>query len=398
MKDYLPYEAELREKIQQTILSCYGENGFSRIFTPAVEDIVNLDKSEGGENLNLIFRIMKRGDKLEAALKNGGELCDMGLRYDLTLPLSRYYAANRDRLPMPFKCIQTDRVYRAERPQKGRMREFIQCDIDIIGDSSTDCETELITVTADALSRLGIGDFRIRINDRRVLNAVLLSCGFAEDQLESVCVSFDKLDKIGAEGVRKEISEKGFPEQAAESFGALLERLPLTLEEVKEITGAELTENLETIISSASALIKDSCKLEFDLSLVRGQGYYTGTVFEAESCRFRGAVAGGGRYDGLIGKFTGEDIPACGFSIGFERIFGILSENAAADRSKTALVYECDFAKAYGIAEKFRSEGVKVSLFRRPKKMKQFLDRLASGGYAGWCTDSNTEIKYFNGE
>ena len=151
-------------------------------------------------------------------------------------------------------------------------------------------------------------------------------------------------------------------------------------------------------MKNAGAVLDGKCGLEFDLSLVRGQGYYTGTVFEVKSCRFNGAIAGGGRYDGLIGKFTGENVPACGFSIGFERLFGILSENASVDRTRVAMVYECDFAEAYGIAENMRKDGMKVSLFRRPKKMKQFLDRLALSGFAGWCTDRNIDIKYFEGE
>ncbi|MBQ4606494.1 MAG: ATP phosphoribosyltransferase regulatory subunit, partial [Clostridia bacterium] len=203
--DYLPEQVALREHMEQTILTCYRENGFRRIMTPAIEDIENLDKSDGGENLNLIFKIMKRGEKLERALETGDNLADMGLRYDLTLPLTRYYSANRAKLELPFKCIQMDRVYRAEQPQKGRLREFIQCDIDIIGDNSPACEMELITVTAKALQRLDIGTFTVKINDRKVLNALLLQCGFAEDQLPSVCISFDKLDKVGVEGVIEEL-------------------------------------------------------------------------------------------------------------------------------------------------------------------------------------------------
>ncbi|MDE6030262.1 MAG: histidine--tRNA ligase, partial [Oscillospiraceae bacterium] len=326
-RDYLPQEAELREKVQQTILDIYRENGFQRIMTPAVEDIENLDKSDGGDNLNLIFRILKRGDKLEKALESGGELCDMGLRYDLTLPLTRYFSANRQNLAMPFKCIQIDKVYRAENPQKGRLREFMQCDIDVIGDAGCECETELIAVTAKALLALDIGDFTVRINDRTVLNALLLALGFAEDTLMSVCVSFDKLDKIGAESVAAELTEKGFPAKAVNGLSELLSSLPLTLEKVTEIIGdPSRTEGLAKIIENSRAIAKERYKIKFDISLVRGQGYYTGTVFEVESENFGSSVAGGGRYDKLVGKFTGEDIPACGFSIGFERIFSILSD------------------------------------------------------------------------
>lgn len=213
-KDYLPMEAELREYIQQTIAGVYKKNGFQRIFTPALESIENLDKSDGGDNLNLIFRILKRGEKLEKAQANNEKLWDMGLRYDLTLPLTRFYAENRNSLVLPFKCIQIDKVYRAERQQRGRMREFTQCDIDVIGDNSPNCEVELIGVSAQALLALDIGDFTIRINDRKVLNSVLLKLGFEQGQLSSVCVSFDKLDKIGADGVVEELTEKGFSADA----------------------------------------------------------------------------------------------------------------------------------------------------------------------------------------
>lgn len=393
--DYLPEEAALREYIEQTILECYRENGFRRIMTPAIEDIENLDKSDGGDNLNLIFKIMKRGEKLTRALESGDNLCDMGLRYDLTLPLTRYFSANRAKLELPFKCIQLDKVYRAEQPQKGRLREFVQCDIDVIGDSNPNCETELITVTAKALERLGIGTFTVKINDRKVLNALLSKCGFADDQLASVCISFDKLDKIGTEGVIEELKTKEFDAAAIAEFEAVLAKLPLSICDVSEIIGDEMTDGLKSIIENAQALSDGGYNVEFDISLVRGQGYYTGTVFEIKSDKFRGSVAGGGRYDNLIGKFIGENVAACGFSIGFERIFGILSDmnRAASQRKKIGYVYECEFAEAYKAAEALRGE-YDVSLFRRPKKMKGFLDRLEASGFAGFTTGG--EIEFFN--
>ncbi len=393
--DYLPEQVALREHMEQTILSCYKENGFRRIMTPAIEDIENLDKSDGGENLNLIFKIMKRGEKLTKAMENGDNLADMGLRYDLTLPLSRYYAANRAKLELPFKCIQMDRVYRAEQPQKGRLREFIQCDIDIIGDNSPACEMELITVTAKALQRLDIGTFTVKINDRKVLNALLSSCGFAPEQLASVCISFDKLDKIGVEGVLAELTEKQFDQGAIDAFASVLAELPLSIDAVAERVGADMTEGLRSIIENATALSDGGYTIEFDISLVRGQGYYTGTVFEIKSDKFRGSVAGGGRYDNLIGKFVGENVAACGFSIGFERIFGILSdmERSAALRKKIAYVYDSDYASVYPKAEALRGE-FDVSLFRRPKKMKGFLDRLEASGFAGFLVEDG-EIEYF---
>lgn len=396
-RDYLPQEAELRESIQQTILDIYRTNGFQRIMTPAVEDIENLDKSDGGDNLNLIFRILKRGEKLDKAVESGGSLCDMGLRYDLTLPLTRYYSANRQSLPTPFKCIQIDKVYRAENPQKGRLREFMQCDIDVIGDPTPDCETELIAVTAKALLKLNIGGFTVRINDRAVLNALLTAIGFEKEQLMSVCVSFDKLDKIGAEGVAAELTEKGFSNKAIDKLSEVLSQLPLTIDKVTEIIGVpSCTENLKKIIDESKAIANGRYGIEFDISLVRGQGYYTGTVFEVKSENFGSSVAGGGRYDNLVGKFVGESIPACGFSIGFERIFSIISEmngGAVSAAKRIALLYDEDFAAAYSKAEELRSE-YNVSLYKKPKKIKVLLDRLQSSGFDGF-TYADSDIRWF---
>ncbi|MBD5129538.1 MAG: histidine--tRNA ligase [Ruminococcaceae bacterium] len=396
-RDYLPQEAELRESIQQTISEIYRENGFSRIMTPAIEDIENLDKSDGGDNLNLIFKILKRGDKLQKALENGDEkeLCDMGLRYDLTLPLTRYFAANRQSLPMPFKAIQMDKVYRAENPQKGRLREFMQCDIDVIGDSGPECEIELIAVTAKALKALDIGGFTVRVNDRAVLNAMLSALGFPEEELATVCVSFDKLDKIGAEGVAAELAEKGFG-KPADKLSEVLSQLPLTIEKITEIVGEEKTARLSKIIADSKAIANGSYGVEFDISLVRGQGYYTGTVFEVRSENFGSSVAGGGRYDKLIGKFIGEEIPACGFSIGFERIFSILAEQnrASSAKKKLAAFYEDNFMEVYAKAEELRGE-YDVSIFKKPKKLGAFLNKLQAGGFVGFAyPDGN--IKMFD--
>ncbi len=386
--DYLPSEARLRDYIQTQILNTYTDAGFERIMTPAVEDIENLDKSDGGDNLNLIFKILKRGDKLNKALASGGEkdLSDMGLRYDLTLPLSRYYANNRSELVLPAKCIQIDKVYRAERPQKGRLREFVQCDIDIIGSSSESCEIELIHTTAKALLALGIDDFTVIINDRRILNVLLMNAGFKEEQLPSVCITFDKLDKIGADGVKAELTDKGFDETAIERLGEIISK-PLTLDTVKELCG-EHTEKLDAVIQSTRELAQGRYGIEFDISLVRGQGYYTGIVFEIVSKNFRGSIAGGGRYDNLIGKFTGENIPAVGFSIGFERIFALLTESGYKipdTKSRIALLYDKeDTVKAICEAEKLRAE-YDVVIFEKPKKLSKFLDKIQSKGYYGFC-------------
>lgn len=393
--DYLPNEVEIRDYLQERILSVYKENGFEHIITPAIEDIENLDKSDGGENLNLIFKIMKRGDKLDKALASGvtaaneNELADMGLRYDLTLPLSRYYANNKDKLTLPMKCIQIDRVYRAERPQKGRLREFIQCDIDIIGSESTDSEIELILTTTKALDAIGLKNYKVKLNDRRLLRAVLQSFGFAENDLDSACITFDKMDKIGLTGVVEELTEKGFAKDAVDNFEKFLSEGDFTLESLKSrLEDKTPAESLEHIIDTVNELTGNAFELVFDLSLVRGQGYYTGTVFEVESIDFKGAVAGGGRYDHLIGKFLNEDIPAVGFSIGFERIFGILMNNGISIEQradKIAVVYEDGQLKdAVKAADALRAQGKIASLYIKPKKLGKFLNKLEERGYDGF--------------
>ena len=393
--DYLPNEVEIRDYLQERILSVYKENGFEHIITPAIEDIENLDKSDGGETLNLISKIMKRGDKLDKALASGvtaaneNELADMGLRYDLTLPLSRYYANNKDKLTLPMKCIQIDRVYRAERPQKGRLREFIQCDIDIIGSESTDSEIELILTTTKALDAIGLKNYKVKLNDRRLLRAVLQSFGFAENDLDSVCITFDKMDKIGLTGVVEELTEKGFAKDAVDNFEKFLSEGDFTLESLKSrLEDKTPAESLEHIIDTVNELTGNAFELVFDLSLVRGQGYYTGTVFEVESIDFKGAVAGGGRYDHLIGKFLNEDIPAVGFSIGFERIFGILMNNGISIEQradKIAVVYEDGQLKdAVKAADALRAQGKIASLYIKPKKLGKFLNKLEERGYDGF--------------
>ena len=391
-QEYLPEAALKRDLLMNTILDTYRSCGFTRVYTPAVESAENLDKSDGGDNLNLIFKILKRGEKLEAALANTPvdekELSDLGLRYDLTLPLSRYYANNRNSLPSPFKCIQIDKVYRAERPQRGRLREFVQCDIDILGSDSICSEIELISVTAKALNRIGIGKFFIRINDRKVLRGTLSSMGFPEEALDTVCVTFDKLDKIGADGVAAELTEKGMPSEAIESLRKLIAKESITLDDMAEYCEGEAAEAINTLrtIIDTSNKISDEYDVRFDPSLVRGQGYYTGTVFEVASEKFGGTVAGGGRYDGLIGRFTGEQIPAVGFSIGFERIFSIINENnieLEGGRPKVAILYkEEDILEAIRESEKLEGEAdVTLMLVTNPKKTDKFYSRAKNAGF-----------------
>ena len=400
--DYLPEQARVRDYLQNKILQVYTENGFEHIITPIIEDAENLDKSEGGDNLNLVFKIMKRGEKLEKAVAEGklDELSDMGLRYDLTLPLSRYYANNRNELISPMKCIQIDRVYRAERPQKGRLREFIQCDIDILGTSSITAEIELIATTTKALLAIGMDEFTVKINDRRILRAVLLHMGFEEKELDSVCITFDKMDKIGADGVKAELLEKEYDSKIVESFYEFLQKGDFSLDPIESLIGTnEAIDNVKKIITSATAMADGKYDIRYDISLVRGQGYYTGTVFEVESNKFKGAIAGGGRYDNLIGKFLNESVPAVGFSIGFERIYAILSEQGIKEedtKKRIAVLYEEEeIAAAYAKAEELRKEYL-VALYVKPKKMGKFLNRLEEKGFAGFVNFNQAdEINFF---
>lgn len=405
--DYLPNEVEIRDYLQNQILSVYKANGFEHITTPILEDIENLDKSDGGENLNLIFKIMKRGDKLDKALESGvtsaneNELADMGLRYDLTLPLSRYYANNKDKLTIPMKCIQMDRVYRAERPQKGRLREFVQCDIDIIGSDSTDSEIELILTTTKALDAIGMKNYKVKVNDRRLLRAVLSSFGFEDKDLDSVCITFDKMDKIGLEGVTEELNEKGFSDTAVNNFKVFLSKQDFSLTSIRDmLDDKEPADSLIHIIDSVNEITGNAYDVVFDLSLVRGQGYYTGTVFEVESIDFKGAIAGGGRYDNLIGKFLNENVPAVGFSIGFERIFSILMEHGISipgREKKVAVMYDSEnLVKAVRIADGLREQGCAASLYVKPKKLGKFLNKLEERAYDGFVNVENgPEVSWF---
>lgn len=391
-RDYLPKETEIRDYLQNIIMETYSSAGFQRITTPIIEDSVNLDKSEGGENLNLIFKILKRGKKLDSALAGEHptekELADMGLRYDLTLPLSRYYANNRNELLSPFKVIQMDRVYRAERPQKGRLREFMQCDIDIIGNESRDAEIELILTTTKALNRVGLSDYKVKINDRRILSDIFAYAGFSTEDNEKLAIIFDKQDKIGIDGVKAELEENGFDQTCIDKFIALFADGTLTLDSVANVCDASYVTELQRIIDAVTTVSKGTIPVEFCPSLVRGQGYYTGTIFEVEAAGYSGAVAGGGRYDNLIGKFLNEDIPAVGFSIGFERIFGILMEQNYSipnRKKKIAVFYDTDtYAEALIYAEDLRNDYI-VSVIALPKKLGKYLNKLETQGFDGFA-------------
>ena len=400
MRDILPAEQRLRDYVQGKILDTYRSAGFERISTPMLEDGENLDKSDGGDNLNLIFKVLKRGEKLEAALAKNDpkELSDMGLRYDLTLPLTRFFAANRNELQFPFKVIQTDRVFRAERPQKGRLREFVQCDIDIFGDSSPNAEVELIDVTARAMLAIGFKDFTININDRRILRNMLENMGFAPETLDSVCISFDKLDKIGAEGIEAELKEKQFPEAAiAKLISFISGGKAITLDDVASKCGdPAIADDLKYIIANAEIVAAGKYKIAYCPNLVRGQGYYTGCVFEIACPQFSGAVGGGGRYDNMVGKFIGQAVPAVGFSIGFERICGILFEQGYKipdEKEKCALLYDdaVAFPKILEFAEELR-KSYNVAVIKKAKKAGPQFDMLEKQGYTKFASVKDGEL------
>jgi histidyl-tRNA synthetase len=396
--DYLPEEVALRDYLQNTILSVYRAAGYERISTPAIEDIENIDKSEGGDNLALIFKILKRGEKLEKALEGGDAhaLCDMGLRYDLTLPLSRYYANNRLQLLTPAKCIQTDRVWRAERPQKGRLREFIQCDIDILGSSSPTCEVDLIVTTARALSAVGMKDFTVHINDRSLLLGVLSAMGVPAEMNDTVCVSLDKLDKVGVEGVRRELEAKELAPETIDKLCKLMADGTVSLEAASaHLADKSPAEGLAFIMDAVKALTDGKVAIVFDMTLIRGQGYYTGPVFEIRSTEFRGSIAGGGRYDGLIGKFIGEKVPAVGFSIGFERIYSILRDagfTPPTARRRVAFLYHRDeYLTAARLADEMRGDA-DVSLIEKTGKVGKLINRIAQYGFDAFCELRDGEV------
>lgn len=327
MRDFLPDEFALRQQILSTIQQTYQSFGFTRIETPSVENLSLLTSKQGGDNEKLIFKILKRGEKLENA---DGELCDLGLRYDLTVPLARFYCNNMGKLPSVFKSIQMDNVWRADRPQRGRFRQFMQCDIDIIGEESNLAEIELILATTTALANLNFDNVTVRISDRRLLNALAEFCGFTEEQRPGVFIALDKLDKIGVVGVMRELEEVA--PGKSEFFIDLIGRITAAenpfekcVEELGDYLPAEVKENLSQILYVTNNCVKNA-KVVFDVTLVRGMGYYTGTIYEIAVDGMTSSVGGGGRYDKMIGKITGTDVCACGFSIGFERIAMLMQE------------------------------------------------------------------------
>lgn len=415
MKDILPEEMEIRDYCIQIIKETYGSFGFTSIETPAVENIANLTNKQGGDNEKLIFKILKRGEKLNiSGAESEDDVVDGGLRYDLTVPLVRYYSNNSAVLPAPFKALQMGNVWRADRPQRGRYRQFMQCDIDILGEASNLAETELILATTTTLGRLGFSNFQIRINERRILKAMAAYSGFSEDSYESVFITLDKMDKIGMDGIKKELVENGFEEVSVDKYLALFEgitdakgkdavtalkSLADTLGEyLPEEVGISLTEVIEAVEATKTA----GFDMVFDPTLVRGMSYYTGTIFEIAMPEFGGSCGGGGRYDRMVGKFTGQDVPACGFSIGFERIVMLLMERGFKvpdKKGRVAFLIEKGISgeRLSGIikaAQEKRNEGTKVLMVRMNKNKKFQKEQLEKQGYTEFEEFYMEELKH----
>ncbi len=402
MADMLPADMRLRQRVLKVIRESYASYGFMEIETPAMEHIENLTSKQGGDNEKLIFQVMKRGAQLARAIEAGkGELSDSGLRYDLTVPLTRFYAANKEDLPSPFKALQIGNVWRADNPQKGRFRQFMQCDIDTLGDDTNLAEIELIAATSGTLTRIladaGADRFTVHINDRRILRAAARKAGFAEEEIDSVLISLDKYDKIGLEGIRKELVENGADPDAADRYLALYGSLGEEIsceafcrEIGEDFLPAEVSGGLEEIIRCARELTGDNVSIVFDPSLVRGMGYYTGTIFEVTLDEYNFSIAGGGRYDKMVGKFTGQDVSACGFSIGFERIITILKDKMdqkeASKGSGIAILIDKRVPaqkkmEALKEARRLREAGETVTVQPMKKNMKQQISKLEAEGY-----------------
>jgi len=397
--DYAPVEAESRELIKQKILRSYQDNGFTLIETPILENLSLLDSSDGGENLRLMFKTIKRGAQLDLTKPNlcENDIVEEGLRYDLTVPLARFYAGNREKLPNPFKAIQIGYSFRAERPQRGRNRQFIQCDIDIFGDSTINAEIETITTAINTLTSLGIDNVTIKVNSRKILNSLVTSCGFDVADINSVCITLDKFDKIGIDGVEKELLDNGFDAGNVSKLITAIDNIKAKGLDSATYFGVDVEEiaNVNAIINTVNSVVSGG-KCEFDLSIVRGQGYYTGVVFEAYADGFNGAIGGGGRYDKMVGKLIGVDVPAIGFSIGFERVLLILIEQGKLTKSKLkiALIYnkEDDYTQVLAKKQKLM-EDYAVSTYMRAKNMKAMLDRLKFGNFDGFINLQDDEIK-----
>ena len=367
MRDFLPQDKLKRERLISTVVDSYIARGFQQIETPVLEDLGRLTSGQGGDNEKLVFKVQKRGEEFTQALEQGEELADLGLRFDLTVPLTRFYASNHSKLPRVFKAIQTGPVFRAERPQKGRYRQFIQCDIDIIGDDSLLAELELLSASLSALAAIGIQDATIRVNHRELLRANIEALGISAADSLAAMIIIDKLDKIEIEGVCKELGEK-FGEQVAKAAQVWL----------SNINAADIPAVLNPILEGLGELSK---ALRFDPTLVRGMGYYTGTIFEIEHPGSGSSIGGGGRYDGMVGKWLGTDVPAVGISLGIERIVDLIPDTQATNDSVVLILEPSSQAIALKLQGQLIAKGKQVRLELRPKNLKALLEQLAENGY-----------------
>lgn len=397
MKDVMPAEMEIRDYLIGLIKDTYKTFGFQSMETPCVEHIENLCSKQGGDNEKLIFKILKRGEKLKIdEAKEENDLVDGGLRYDLTVPLARYYSNHANELPSPFKALQIGSVWRADRPQKGRFRQFVQCDIDILGEASNLAEIELILATTAMLGKLDFKNFTVCINDRNILKSMAAYSGFKEEDYDEVFIVLDKMDKIGPEGVEAELIEMGYTSESVKTYLSLFDEVASDVsgvrylkEKLGDYLSDETADGLELIMSSVEAAKECDFKLQFTPTLVRGQSYYTGIIFEVTMDDFGGSVAGGGRYDKMIGKFTGQDTPACGFSIGFERIVMLLLENGykvPGGRQKKAYLLEKKLPKeamlkVLALAKADREAGRQVLIVNMKKNKKFQKEQLIEEGY-----------------
>lgn len=400
MKDILPEEMQIRDYVMNVIKDTYRSFGFTPIETPCMENIANLSNKQGGENEKLIFKVLKRGEKLNLeTAQSENDVVDYGMRYDLTVPLARFYANHSNDLPSPFKALQMGNVWRADRPQRGRYRQFMQCDIDILGEPGNLAEIELILATTTTLGRLGFQNFQIRINERRILKAMAAYSGFPEESYDTVFIILDKMDKIGADGVAEELEKSGFDKNSIEKYMALFQRMEgkedvaecvsYLAQELGDFLEEEVSAGLKEIADSVNAAKSADFALVFDPTLVRGMSYYTGTIFEIAMPEFGGSCGGGGRYDKMIGKFTGKDVPACGFSIGFERIILLLLESGfqiPGQREKKAFLIEknypaAEMAKVMELAQEERNNGKQVLVARMNKNKKFQKEKLTAEGY-----------------
>ncbi len=400
MKDILPAEMEIRDYVTSVIKDTYRSFGFTPIETPCMENIANLSNKQGGENEKLIFKVLKRGEKLNLeTAKEEADVVDFGMRYDLTVPLSRFYANHANDLPTPFKALQIGSVWRADRPQRGRYRQFTQCDIDILGEPSNLAEIELITATTTTIGRLGFKNFEIRINERRILKAMAAYSGFEEKDYDSIFITLDKMDKIGLEGVAAELGEEGYAKELIDKYLELFELLKdrkdvaegvaFLKDKLGDFMDQEVADSLTEIATAVNATKNAEFTLVFDPTLVRGMSYYTGTIFEIAMPELGAACGGGGRYDKMIGKFTGNDVPACGFSIGFERIILLLMESGfkIPERPKrVAYLVEKKYPAEKLVdvmkqAKEARENGQQVLVVRMNKNKKFQKEQLSKEGY-----------------